>query len=144
MSMHPVIGTWSLRSFELRFPDGSVTHPYGEKVNGLLMYDDTGHMSAAFGSAERSGSQADLAEVESGAHYDAFMAYCGRYQAEDDRLTHYVLSSSLEAWTGSEQVRVYRIEGEQLMLETLPLQVAGDAPRGVLVWDRVHPADPPK
>ena len=30
MSTNPVMGTWSLQSFELQFPDGTVTHPYGE------------------------------------------------------------------------------------------------------------------
>ncbi len=137
MSTNPVIGTWSLQSFELRFPDDSVTYPYGEKVSGLLMYDDTGHMSAAFGSADRAGSDADLAEVDAKVHYDAFMAYCGRYEVEEDRITHWVGASSLEAWTGSEQVRVFRIEDDKLFLETMPLKVAGDAPKGVLVWTRV-------
>ena len=141
MAKNELMGTWALQRFELRFPDGTVTHPYGEKVTGLLMYDATGHMSAAFGSADRAGSDADLADVDAKVHYDAFMAYCGRYEVEGSRITHRVSASSLEAWTGSEQERSYRIEGQRLTLETMPLKVAGDAPTGVLVWDRVHADD---
>ena len=140
MQASPLIGTWALNRFELRFPDGSTTHPYGEDVTGLLIYADTGHMSVAFGSAKRrAGVSADLEEVGAKVAYDAFMAYCGRYEVESDRIVHRVEVSSLEAWTGTIQERRYRIEGEQLTLVTMPLVVAGDAPTGRLVWKRALP-----
>ena len=85
MSDPSLIGTWSLRHFELRFPDGRVTHPFGEAVSGYLFYNEDGFMSAAFGSAARcAGSSQDLAKVaqrEAGG-FDEFMAYCGRYEVK--------------------------------------------------------------
>jgi hypothetical protein len=140
MSDPSLIGTWSLRHFELRFPDGRVTHPFGEAVSGYLFYNEDGFMSAAFGSAARcAGSSQDLAKVaqrEAGG-FDEFMAYCGRYEVKDDRIRHSVEVSSLEAWTGTVQERSYEIEGDELTLLTVPLMVGTDAPTGYLVWERV-------
>ena len=81
MSSTDLIGTWGLRHFELVFPDGNKSYPYGEDVTGLLIYDDTGHMSAAFGSAKRqTGSTDDLEEVGGKVAFDNFMAYCGPFK----------------------------------------------------------------
>lgn len=140
MRASPLLGTWALRRFELCFPDGRITHPYGEDVTGLLFYDDTGHMSAAFGSAKREADASlDLEEVGGKVAYDAFMAYCGSYEVEQDRIVHHVEVSSLAAWTGTTQERRFQIEDERLTLVTLPLLVGAEAPTGRLVWDRVKP-----
>ena len=139
MSRSPLVGTWALRRFELRFPDGSVTHPYGEEVVGLLMYDTTGHMSAAFGSASRhTGESSDLAEVGAKVSYDSFMSYCGLYEVKENRIAHRVEISSLEAWTGTLQERRFEIKDDQLTLDTMPLAVGSDSPTGRLVWHRVR------
>ncbi|MCH7598466.1 MAG: lipocalin-like domain-containing protein [Myxococcales bacterium] len=138
MHASSLVGTWALRRFELCFPDGRITHPYGEDVTGLLFYDDTGHMSAAFGSAKReAGASLDLEEVGTKPAYDAFMAYCGSYEVEQDRIVHRVEVSSLAAWAGTVQERRFKIEDGRLTLVTMPLVIGADAPTGRLVWDRV-------
>ena len=129
-----------LRRFELRFPDGRIVHPYGEDVTGLLFYDDTGHMSAAFGSAKRgTETSVDLEEVGAKVEYDAFMSYCGTFEFEEDRIVHRVLMSSLAAWIGTVQERQFEIEDERLTLVTMPLLVGAESPTGCLVWDRAVP-----
>jgi hypothetical protein len=141
MSDPSLIGTWALRHFELRFPDGRVTHPFGEAVSGYLFYNTDGFMSAAFGSAQRcAGKSQDLADVgrREGTGFDQFMAYCGRYEVKDDRILHSVEVSSMEAWTGTVQERSYEIADGELTLLTRPLMVGSDAPTGYLVWERVE------
>jgi len=141
MSSADLIGTWGLRHFELGFPDGRTTHPYGEDVTGLLIYSDSGHMSAAFGSAKRQiGSAADLEEVGGKVAYDNFMAYCGPYDVEEDRIRHYVEVSSLEAWTGTDQERRLDIQDDVLSLVTMPHVEGGDAPTARLEWRRMKSA----
>ncbi len=143
MSVEALIGTWKLRSFEMRFPDGRVIHPYGEEVEGLLVYDRTGHMIASLASARRSATASqDLEEVGARTQYDDFMSYCGRYEVKGDRVSHDVLISSLEAWTGTVQERVFERDGDQLSLITLPLLVGGEAPTAYLIWDRIPEAGP--
>ena len=141
MSESSLIGTWSLRSFEMRFPDGTVSHPYGEEVTGLLVYDDTGHMIASLASAKRqTAASEDLEEVGVKTAYDDFMSYCGRYEVEGDRVRHDVMVSSLEAWTGTTQERRFEREGDRLSLITVPLLVGGEAPTAHLIWDRIPEA----
>ena len=133
-----IVGTWRLEYFELQAPDGSVTHPYGEQVNGYLVYSPEGIMSAAFMRADR-GSEVsqDLAQAETAPAWDAFMAYSGPYRVEGDRIVHDVEVSSLAVWIGTVQERWFKIDGDALILHTAPLSVGETAPVGRLVWRRV-------
>lgn len=136
----PLVGTWRLVSFELRSPSGEVSHPFGPDVTGYLFYNADGYMSAAFMSAKRgAGPSEDLAEAGAETSYDAFMAYCGEYEVEGDRIIHRVEVSSLPVWTGTVQERIFEIEGDRLTLLTAPLLIAAETPVGHLVWDRVSP-----
>ncbi|MAI78406.1 MAG: hypothetical protein CL917_05680 [Deltaproteobacteria bacterium] len=142
MHRSPLVGTWQLKRFELRMAHGEISYPYGEDVTGLLMYDETGHMSAIFGSAKRQvSSEVDLAKAGANLSYDAFMSYCGPYEVSGEKIVHHVRMSSLEAWTGTVQERRFRIENETLNLETLPLVVGEGSPIGRLTWQRLTVGD---
>ncbi len=135
----PLIGTWKLRSFELRSGDGSVSHPFGPDVRGYLFYNEDGYMSAAFENAKRSTSRSqDLAQAGAAVNYDQFMAYCGSYAVEGDKIIHQVEVSSLDVWTGTVQERWFKLDGDTLTLLTTPLAVGSDAATGYLVWDRLR------
>jgi hypothetical protein len=132
-----LVGTWRLVSFELQSPDGSVAHPFGRDATGYLFYNDQGYMSAAFMGADRARPDSDdLEEVAKGVNFDAFNAYTGPYEVKDDRIFHHVEVSSLPQWTGSTQERIFSIDGDRLVLETVPLQIGAGAPVGVLIWER--------
>jgi hypothetical protein len=133
-----LIGSWSLRSFELRTSDGNTIHPYGEEVHGFLFYNEDGYMSAAFENSKRSTSRSDdLAEAGRATHYDQFMAYSGPFEVQGDRILHRVAVASMDAWTGTLQERWFKIDGDVLTLLTAPLNVGSDTPTGYLVWERV-------
>ena len=132
-----LIGSWRLLSFELRSPDGQVSYPFGKEVTGYVFYNEQGYMSAAFMGADRARPDSDdLAEVAKGVNFDAFNAYCGRFEVRGNRIVHFVEVSSLPMWTGTEQERIFEIQGDRLVLETVPLQISGDAPVGYLIWER--------
>ena len=134
-----LVGTWALQSFELELPDGTITHPYGEEVGGLLMYDLTGHMSAVFGSIKQPvRAETDLEKAAAQQQYDSFMSYCGPYEVDGNRIIHTVAVSSLEAWAGTLQERFFKIIEDRLSLETLPLVVGEASAIGRLVWRRVQ------
>jgi hypothetical protein len=133
-----LIGSWSLRSFELRTTDGNIIYPYGEEVHGFLFYNEDGYMSAAFENAKRSTSRTDdLAEAGAALNYDQFMAYSGPFEVQGDRILHRVEVASMDIWTGTIQERWFKVDGDTLTLLTAPLSVGSDAPTGYLVWDRV-------
>lgn len=136
---HPLIGSWSLESFEFESKDGSVSHPYGEHLTGYLFYNEDGLMSAAFMSAGRaSGGDGELSQAAQASTYDQFMAYSGPFQIHGDQIVHQVEVSSLEVWVGTQQERWFKIDGDYLDLVTAPLSVEGDAPVGRLRWRRVE------
>jgi len=139
MSLDQLVGTWRLDSFELEAPDGTVSHPYGERVTGYLVYTPEGVMSSAFMRADRgAGGDPDLSRAETAPSWDAFMAYSGAYRVEGDRILHDVEVSSLAVWIGTVQERWFKIDGDRLHLLTAPLAVGESAPVGRLVWTRVR------
>ena len=138
MDRTPLVGSWRLVSFELRNQAGEVSYPFGPDVTGYLFYNADGYMSAAFMSAKRgAGPSEDLADAGAASTYDSFMAYCGEYEVEGDRIIHRVEVSSLAVWTGTVQERIFKIDGDRLTLMTAPLLIASETPIGHLVWDRV-------
>jgi len=140
-----LVGSWRLVSFELEAPDGSISHPYGEELVGYLFYNEQGYMSSAFMSAGRSGASVgtDLAEAARTNSYDRFMAYCGAYSIQGDRILHQVEVSSLAVWIGTTQERWLKIDGDRLEILTAPLSVDSEAPVGRLVWQRASRAVEP-
>lgn len=133
-----LIGTWRLVSFELRSPDGALSHPYGRDAVGYLFYNDQGFMSAAFMGANRARpGSSDLADTAKGVNFDAFNAYCGRFEVRGDRLVHHVEVASLPQWSGQDQERIFKIDGTRLILETPPLAIGSQSPTAYLIWERV-------
>jgi hypothetical protein len=54
-----------------------------------------------------------------------------------DRVTHHVEVASLPQWVGIDQERIFKIDGDRLILETPPLTIAAQAPTAYLIWERV-------
>lgn len=135
---HALIGSWRLISFELRLPNGGLSYPFGRDARGYVFYNAQGFMSAAFMGAERAKPQsADLADTSKTVNFDQFNAYCGRFEVKGDRVTHHVEVASLPQWCGLDQERIFKIDGDRLILETPPLAIASQAPTAYLIWERV-------
>ena len=130
-------GSWRLISFELRDEAGEVTYPFGKDATGYLFYNEQGFMSAAFMGADRAKpDDDDLAEVAKGVNFDAFNAYTGPFEVIGDRVIHHVEVASLPHFLGTDQERIFKLDGDRLILETLPLNVANTSPTGYLIWER--------
>jgi hypothetical protein len=67
-------------------------------------------------------------------------AYSGLYRIEGNRLTTNVEVSWNEGWTGTDQTRIFRLEGDKLFLETIPAPAINNPQlgmtRGILEWER--------
>lgn len=50
--------------------------------------------------------------------FSTLLAYSGKYVVEGDRIIHKIDVSWNEAWTGDEQIRFGRVEGDKLMITT--------------------------
>src|SRR5690348_6047693 len=87
---HDIIGTWEWMSVENTEPDGVITHPFGPKPGGYLMFDRSGRFfwlitrpnRLKFASGRRDRGTAD----ENKAAVEGSLAYAGTYATEDHTL----------------------------------------------------------
>ena len=116
-----LVGTWRGARYEVWDPDGRATTPFGDPVSGYAVFDATGH---AFIQLMRTPAippfaspQAPTPEEIRSAH-SAFAAYYGPYTVDNAArtMTIRVEGSNMPSYTGTNQVRPFRVEGETLTL----------------------------
>jgi hypothetical protein len=106
--MDDLIGVWTLEDFSAQ-RDGEVTHPLGERPDGMLVYTASGWMSALLTSDPK------LAKDERrGA--DATVAYAGRWERSGGSVFHHVALSPYAPWVGTILKRDIRLRGDALEL----------------------------
>ena len=71
--------------------------------------------------------------------HQTMTAYAGTYSVEGEKVIHHVDISWNEAWTGTDQIRFYKLEGNTLTIKTGPLKSPIDGRQGqvVVVWEKV-------
>jgi Lipocalin-like domain len=137
----PVIGTWKLKSF-VREVSGTNEryNQLGDHPNGYVGYSRDGRMYAILVAGDRATPQVDArTDVERLALYKTMIAYGGTYTVDNEKVVHRVDISWNGAYTGTEQVRFYKLDGDTLTLRTAPNKspIDGREGVGVLVFERV-------
>jgi len=141
MANNHFIGTWRLVSFEFRYADGRIIHPFGEDAKGYIMYSADGYMSVAITRADRPNFASDdpresTDEERLKASKNHFF-YCGRYSISGNKVIHHVEIGSFPNWTGTDLQRTYEFHGDRLTLSTVPNLRGGIDRTGQLIWERV-------
>ena len=140
MSEQSLVGTWRLVSYQAQDEDGNVTYPFGQDVDGFLIYTPDGHVAAQLGKANRSGAiegrWADASADAIAAAARDYYAYCGTYHVGREEVVHTVAVSLIPNWIGSDQVRRFSFQGDRLTLATPPLPIDGRLQVATLVWER--------
>ncbi len=135
-----IIGTWKLISLEFHAGDGTITHPLGKDVSGLLMYDARGYMSTQATRSQRLTKETLKADPEElKAAFEGFMAYYGTWQVDEEKqvVTHSVKEGSpFQHFVNTTQTRLCEFKGKRLILKPYPELDA----QFVVVWERVEPA----
>jgi hypothetical protein len=139
----PIVGTWRLAAFESRTTGGVVRYPMGEGAQGQLIYDAGGHVSTHIMRRDRpkfvSGDRARGTDEETRLAFVGALSYWGSYRvdAATGRIVHRIEGATFPNWIGTEQLRLFRIEGERLTITTPPMLANGDSLVTVLVWERL-------
>jgi Lipocalin-like domain len=133
-----LMGAWTLVSVTVE-QDGKKVEPFGSNPNGSLMLDSNGHFSIVvvrpgvlkFASNNRVAGTAE----ENTAAVRGSLGYFGTYSlSEADRLiSMHIEGSTFPNWNGTEQKRMFTLEGDQLTL-TNPTGSAGGTTQ--IVWRR--------
>jgi hypothetical protein len=137
-----LISTWRLKSHRQEMPEtGEVLYPRGDKPQGLLTYTADRRFSIINAPEERAPPKGlGPTDEEALALFKALTAYAGHYSVSGETVTHHVEISWNEAWSGTDQVRRYKLEGDTLTIIAGPSHSPWDGRLTIstLIWDRVR------
>jgi len=108
------LGSWELVRWVAANQAGETTYPFGEDAEGQITYTADGRMSAHL-----MRPPADPADAP-----PQHLAYWGTYSlnASAGTVTHHVIGADRPNWIGSEQVRQFRFEGQDVLILSLGQQ----------------------
>ncbi|WP_321908133.1 lipocalin-like domain-containing protein [Paraburkholderia sp. J11-2] len=137
-----LLGTWKLQSFTTEDLDtGEKTELFGSHPGGYLNYSADKRMYAIVVDKHRN-APADLVptDAERIALFNGLCAYAGTWSIEGDLVSHHVDTSWNESWTGTIQLRRFRIDGNNLYLTMPPARnpVTGKECISELAWVKVE------
>jgi hypothetical protein len=138
-------GTFRLVRCEVRWSDGEVNWPYGEDAEGLLVYTSTGFVTGHLMRRNVPKFRTGARRAPSEQIHEAFLGYLGYYGTYEvnvgaGTVTHHVLGGWHPNWTGTDQVRHFRFDGEELVIETPPVNSGSRSRKTRLVWRRAASA----
>jgi hypothetical protein len=138
---NPVLGTWKLKSWVRDVAaTGEKINQMGERPNGYLSYSADGRMYAII-TADKRIKPLDVnpTDEQRVKLHQTMTAYAGTYTVQADKVIHHVDISWNEAWTGTDQVRFIKLDGNVLTITTAPNKspMDGREGRSVLVWEKV-------
>ncbi|MDE2364956.1 MAG: lipocalin-like domain-containing protein [Hyphomicrobiales bacterium] len=123
MSDHSaLLGTWEMISWKREvIATGELIDALGENPRGYISYAADGRFFALVVSRNRAKpAMLPPNNDEKIALFDSMLAYAGSYSVDDEKAIHHVDISWNEAWTGTDQVRFYVLEGDTLMINGAP------------------------
>ena len=135
-----LLGTWKLiAAVREEIPSGTKTDFLGSSPTGYINYAPDGRMivlNVGNGRSKPAGANATPAEAE--ALFRSMTSYGGTYTIDGNEITHHVDVSWNESWTGTDQVRFFKLEGDSLTIKTAPQNnaITGIENISVFVWER--------
>ena len=110
----------------------------GERPNGYLVFTPEKRILGLLTGERRKTSDTDDDRV---AAFWSRVAYSGIYRVESDKWVMKIDVAWNESWTGAEQIRFFKIEGDKLTVISTwePNTNLPGSPeiRGVLIWSKV-------
>ncbi len=140
---NPLVGSWDLVSFEIHRKNGKTHLPFGSNARGLLIFTDTGRVTANLsqnGRMEvRSGDMMDATHEEMATNFRGYISYFGTYEYDADKKTvmHHVTGSLFPNWIGDTLIRKARLDGNRLELTTEPTLYGSEEITAVVVWEKI-------
>jgi hypothetical protein len=145
VSAEDLVGAWELDTWQIRYADGRITHPFGTDAFGLIIYSADGRMSACIAARGRQPlDHADVRRAPAGqqaAAFASYFSYAGRYDVADGVATHHVEVALNPAFVGTRQRRRIALTGRELELSAAESGPGGSR-RHILRWRRPGAAPP--
>jgi hypothetical protein len=119
-----MLGTWKMLSWQREVvATGEKVDALGPDPVGYVNYCADGRMYALVVKKDRKPPSGPLpTDDEKLRLFDSMLAYAGTYTLHDDRVIHHLDASWNQAWTGTDQVRFYSLDGDTLTISGAPAQ----------------------
>lgn len=137
-----IVGTWKLVRWVYHDQKGNEVHYFGEDATGILMYDAHGYMNAQLMKSNR--NKFNSSSINGGTceetkeAFDSYIAYFGKYdEVSPGEIIHRVEGSLFPNWHEDNQVRYAKLEGDYLILSTLPMHINGSDIVFHVTWERL-------
>ena len=133
-----LFGSWRMLAFDIEDRASGKRSPYygQSKPHGYLLLSRDGRMMTLVAAGVR---EAGETEQKQAALFRTMLSYTGLYRCEADKLITTVDVSWNETWSGTEQVRFYKLDGDRLDILTpwMPHPIVPDSVvRAILSWER--------
>jgi Lipocalin-like domain len=132
-----LFGVWEIESLYTETKAGERKESYGAKPNGYGILTREKRAMVIITAPAR---KAPITDADRNAAFLSMIAYSGPYRVEDGRFITRVDTSWNEAWTGTEQVRFVKLEGDTMTLASAwqpdPNSPGNPEVRFVAVWTR--------
>jgi hypothetical protein len=133
-----LIGIWKLTSVVGEFQDtGEKIYDWGKNPTGYVIYTSEGRSMFII---ESEGRKPPKTDEDRAALFKTMFAWTGIYRIEGDKLITKVDVSWNPAFNGTEPVRVFKFEGDRLVVSTPwapSTRFTGRVTRGVFTYERV-------
>lgn len=139
-SQAKLVGIWKLVSFDVEYQEsGKRQTLFGASPRGYIIFTPEGRMMTLITTEGRKPGEG----VEQNAElFRTMMSYTGIYRLDGDKIITKIDISWNEAWTGTDQERFYRLNGDQLDIVTAwmpdPFHPERQISRGILTWERAR------
>jgi hypothetical protein len=135
-----LLGTWKLISaVREEKPSGIKTDLFGPSPTGFLNYGADGRMLTLIVRGDRKRPAGyPISTEDATSLFRGLVSYAGNWEMRGDEIFHYVDASANEIWTGTEQQRFYRFDGDRLSLST-PVNadpIDGKISVRSLIWEK--------
>jgi hypothetical protein len=136
-----LLGTWKLiAAVRQELPSGTQSDFLGLNPTGYINYAPDGRMMVLnVGSGRRKPAGASATAQEAEALFRSMTSYGGRYTIDGNEITHFVDISWNESWTGTEQKRIARFDGNRAYLSTPPSldPITGTMTVRTMTWEKM-------
>jgi hypothetical protein len=111
-----LMGTWKMVSWKREIiATGDQADALGPDPVGFINYGSDGRFYAIVVSKDRQPPGTFRAsDDEKLGLFNSMLAYAGTYTLDDEKAVHHVDASWNQAWTGTDQVRFYKLDGDRL------------------------------
>jgi len=136
-----LVGVWKFTSQSTKeVATGKMSHPYGEKPTGHVVYTKGGHVAFVLvGDNRKAPAGASTTDAERINLFNTMAAASGTYRVEGNTIIATYAASWNQTWTGISSKRQFEIVGSKLTLTSAPTKdLAGQDIVFVVTYERVE------